>query len=348
MSVLRNVAREAGVSISTVSLVINNKPGVSVKTRQRVLATFNQLGYQDYLSRLAKEKMQKSIQFVLYKKHGQIVSDTPFFSSVLEGVEEQVKKIGYNLLVSYVYEGQGVADQVKALKVNNSAGLILLATEMNHQDIEPFRQMGIPLVVLDSYFEEIIDDIVVINNVQGAFMATQYLMEMGHADIGYLRSRVLINNFFERRDGFRKALAYRKMPFRKEFEILLGASAETAYEDMRQRLARDMKLPTAFFADNDLIAIGAMRAMREAGIRVPEDVSIIGFDDIPICAMIEVPLTTIRVPKGYIGKLAVDRLVEVINNGNAAQIKVEVCTQLVERSSVRDLRQATKAGDGEG
>lgn len=343
MSVLRNVAKEAGVSISTVSLVINNKPGVSQKTRLKVISTFNQLGYQDYLSRLAKDKIQKSIQFVLYKKHGQIVSDTPFFSSVLEGVEEQVKKIGYNLLVSYVYEGQGVMDQVKALKANNSAGLILLATEMSHQDIEPFRMMGIPLVVLDSYFEEIIDDTVVINNVQGAFMATRHLLDMGHTEVGYLRSKVLINNFFERRDGFHKALAYRKVPFHKEYEIPLGASAETAYEDMRLYLLKKPKLPTAFFADNDLIAIGAMRALREAGFRIPEDVSLIGFDDIPICTMIEVPLTTICVPKCYIGKLAVERLVDVINNGDVSQIKVEVCTQLVERSSVRNLGEGAAA-----
>jgi len=337
MSVLKAVAKEAGVSVSTVSLVLNNKPGISMKTRQRVLSVVDLLGYHDYMPRMAGRGQQKSIQFVLYKKHGHVVSDTPFFSSVLEGVEEQVKKVGYSLLVTYVYEAQGMESQVNDIKASNCAGMILLATEMNHQDISPFAHTGIPFVVLDSYFEEIVDDTVVINNMQGAFLATRYLCEKGHLNIGYLRSSVSINNFYERRDGYRKALAYRKIAYQRDLEFSIGSTVETAYSDMKQHLQSGRKLPTAFFADNDIIAIGAMRAMKEAGIRVPEDVSMVGFDDIPMCTMLEVPLTTIRVPKRYIGKLAVDRLVEVLNNGGDSNVKIEVCTQLVERDSVRDI-----------
>ncbi len=334
MSVIKEIVEKTGVSASTVSLVLNNKPGISGTTRQRVFDAMVELGYQDYAPRATAKGKQRCIQFILYKKHGRIVSDTPFFSNVLEGVEAQIKKYGFTLMVSYIYEAQGVEQQLQNILSTGCAGMILLATEMMHKDLALFTKSEIPFVVLDSYFEEITADTVVINNMQGAFLATRHLCEQGHTQIGYLKSNTPINNFFERKDGYKKALKYFKRPYNSEFVLSLGASVETAYVDMKNQLADHHKLPTAFFADNDIIAIGAIRAMREAGIRVPEDVSVIGFDDIPMCDMLDVPLTTIRVPKRHIGMLAVDRLVDILQNPTDVRIKVEVRTELVERSSV--------------
>ncbi len=339
MSVVKEVAQKSGVSVSTVSLVINNKPGISAQTRQRVFSALKALGYQDYAPRGAGKAKKQSIQFVLYKKHGQVVADTPFFADVLEGVDEQVKKHGYTLSVIYINEGQGVEEQIGGILASGCAGYILLATEMTHKDIDIFTRLGVPFVVLDSYFEEIAQDIVVINNVQGAFLATCHLCEMGHNAIGHLKSRVPINNFYERKDGYKKALKYRKVSYNAEYVFAVGSSVETAYADMKQHLASGRKLPSAFFADNDIIAIGAVRALREAGVRIPQDVSIVGFDDIPMCEMLEVPLTTICVPKRYIGKVAVDRLVEILDGGSEACVKIEVSTDLVERASVCDVRE---------
>ncbi len=338
MSVVKEVAQKSGVSISTVSLVLNNKPGISANTRQRVLAALRALGYQDYAPRGAGRAKKQSIQLVFYKKHGLVVADTPFFADVLEGVEEQVRKHGYTLSVSYVNEALGVEQQARDILAGGLAGFILLATEMDHKDIGAFAGLGVPFVVLDSYFEEIAQDIVVINNVQGAFLATCHLCEMGHTRIGHLKSRVPINNFYERKDGFKKALSYRKLAHRAEYVFEVGSTMDAAYADMKRHLAAERELPSAFFADNDNIAVGALRAMREAGVRIPEDVSVVGFDDLPVCEMLDVPLTTVRVPKRYIGKLAANRLAEILDGGGEACVKIEVSTDLVRRDSVRDLR----------
>ena len=337
MSVIKEVANKSGVSPSTVSLVLNNKPGISPQTRKRVLSALDALGFHDYIPRGTAKNKKQTIQFVLYKKHGQVVSDTPFFADVLEGVEGQAKKRGYTLCVTYVNERSELSEQISGLAASGCIGFILLATEMNHNDIDVFARLNLPFVVLDSYFEEIDQNIVVINNAQGAFLATCHLCEMGHTSIGHLKSRVPINNFYERKDGYKKALKYRGISYHANTVFELGSSVETAYADMKRHLADGRKLPSAFFADNDIIAIGAIRAMREAGVHIPQDVSVVGFDDIPMCEMLDTPLTTIRVPKRYIGKLALDRLVEILQDGKHAHIKIEVCTELIVRESVREV-----------
>ena len=172
------------------------------------------------------------------------------------------------------------------------------------------------------------------NNMQGAFMATRYLCEKGHKHVGYLKSKVPINNFLERKDGYKKALKACDVPYEPEMTFLLGSTVEMAYFDMKAHLARAPQLPTAFFADNDNIAIGAMRALKEAGYRIPEDVSVVGFDDIPFCELIDPPMSTVRVPKQAIGRMAVDRLVTRLDQDPQERIKIEVHTDLVERASV--------------
>lgn len=334
MSAIRDIAQHSGVSISTVSLVLNGKPGISEATRRRVLETAAELGYQDYSPRGKAKGKPSSLQFILYKKHGQVVSDTPFFSNVLEGAEAEVRRLGFQLLITYIDESEGVEQQLQKVIDSSCAGMILLATEMSRADLEPFARTGIPMVVLDSYFEEITEDSVVINNMQGAFTATLYLCQKGHTHVGYLKSKVPINNFLERKDGFKKALKACKVPYNPEYIFRLGTTIESAYADMKAVLAASPKLPTAFFADNDIIAIGALRALKEAGYRIPQDISVIGFDDIPTCELMDPPLSSIRVPKHAIGQLAVTRLVGLLEHDTGVRLKVEVRTELAERGSV--------------
>lgn len=334
MSVIRDIAQHSGVSISTVSLVLNGKPGISEATRRRVLETAAELGYQDYNPRGKAKGKPSNLQFILYKKHGQVVSDTPFFSNVLEGAEAEVRRLGFQLQITYIDESEGVEQQLQKVVDSGCVGMILLATEMSRADLEPFARTGIPMVVLDSYFEEITEDSVVINNMQGAFTATLYLCQKGHTQVGYLKSKVPINNFLERKDGFKKALKACKVPYNPDYIFRLGTTIESAYADMKALLAASPKLPTAFFADNDIIAIGALRALKEAGYRIPQDVSVIGFDDIPTCELMDPPLSSIRVPKRAIGQLAVTRLVSILENDTGVRLKVEVRTELAERGSV--------------
>lgn len=336
MPLVKDIAEKLHVSPSTVSMVLNNKPGISAATRKRVFEAMDELGYSGYTPR-AVEKKRLDIQFILYKKHGKIVTDTPFFSNLMEGIESQSRKHNYHLSISYITEGSSIEEQLRSSVPAGCQGILLLATEMREKDLLPFRRLGIPMVVVDSYFETFHTDTVVINNVQGAFEATRHLIECGHRQIGYFYSKIPINNFLERRDGYRKALMQFGVPEDPDYEFPIDPNMDGAYNDVNEMLSARKKLPTAFFCDNDNICIGVLKALREHNIRIPEDISLVGFDDIPICEMMEPQITTVHVHKQDLGSLAVDRLSEVIENGSKIDIKIEVSTTLAIRGSVKNL-----------
>lgn len=328
----KELAESLKISPSTVSMVLNNRPGISEKTRQMVLSEAEKLGFQ-ISNRKAPAGTPSHIHFIIYKKQGDIVGDTPFFSQLIEGIESQTKKNGYSLQVTYFYENQDPVEQLKSIKTSGCAGVLLLATEMNSGNVDLFASLKLPLVVVDAYFERRHHDTVVINNVQGACDATRYLVHHGHKKIGYLRSKTRIKNFLEREDGFFKGLGNKACDF--VFDV--QPTTEGAYNDMKTILSHCTDMPTAFFADNDIIATSCMRAFKEKGYQLPDDISFIGFDDItPLCEVIEPSLTTMRVPKQRLGMLAVDRLISDIKGETEEVIKIEVSTELVERRSVKD------------
>jgi LacI family transcriptional regulator len=278
----------------------------------------------------------KTLNLVIYKKHGDVVSDTPFFTELTRGIEGQTRKSGYSLMVSYYYESQSQTsqlEQIAAIGASSCRGILLLATEMMSGDLAPFLGLPVPLVLLDNFFIDTDLDSITINNIQGAVGAVRRLERSGHTRIGHLRSSVGINNFFERREGYLKAMSGRDNP---KYTFSLSSTAEGAYEDMKRQLAAKPEMPSAFFADNDIIAISAIRALREGGFRIPGDISIIGFDDIPASALIDPPLSAMRVPKKTMGTLAVDRLLKRIHHEAEESVRIAVNTALIDRSSVKE------------
>ena len=192
-----------------------------------------------------------------------------------------------------------------------------------------------PFVLLDAFFDSQSYDSILINNVQGAYHATNFLISQCRCQPGYLHSSFPISNFEERANGFYNSIRYNGMSASKSIVHKLTPSQEGAYSDMKAIIESGEELATAYFADNDLIAVGAMRALISAGYRIPEDISIVGFDDLPLCEYVTPPLTTIHVPKQYMGEKAAERLLELINTKDHYPIKIEINTQLKERSSVR-------------
>ena len=330
----RELAKILGISPSTISMVCNGKPGISEQTRRRILQAAEEYGF-DIVPK--KTGIPRYLQFVIYKKHGSVVADTPFFSRVIEGIEGEAFRHGYLLQVSYFYENKSKQEQLAAIAGTASAGIVILGTEMEAADLVQFEEMKLPMVLLDSYFEEKALDTIAINNAQGAYLATRELIDAGHRKIGYLRSKVKINNFTERADGFFRALRRSNLPAEQPFIYRVDSTMEGAYEDFKEILRRRSALPTAFFADNDIIAAACIRALKENGYSVPESISVIGFDDTPLCDIIEPALTTMRVPKERLGALAVKRLVDRIEGRTEEQIKIEVATTLVRRASVARL-----------
>lgn len=333
-TIMQDIARLAGVSPGTVSNALNKRKGVRKETKERIIKIAEELGYY----RNNKEE-SKVIRFIIYKKHGYVVSDTPFFSALIEGIERACRTEGYDMLVSHIIHNEHSSDDIlEIIKQEQVAGVLLLATEMDEADVEPFKNLNVPVVLLDSYFKNEDFDSVLINNTRGAYQAVKHLIENGHTEIGCLESSKLINNFYYRYEGYKEALNDANLTINKQYSLFLEPTLEGAYRDMKEFLSnKNFKLPTAYFAFNDIIAFGAIRALKEQNIIVPEHVSIVGFDDMPFCEISSPRLTTVRVYKQYMGKTAISRLIQKISEQDEMKLKIEINTELIQRESVKDI-----------
>lgn len=333
---VRALSELTGFSPATVSNALNNKPGVNRHTVEKILAVARNFGY-------FSESRIKNIKFAIFKNSGNIVSDTPFFSSLMEGVACESREAGFGLsfvnLDKHSPEYENIREQL--IKDGNSA-IILLATEMTEADIKPFAGCVSPIVVLDNWFESNTYDSVLISNTDSVFEAVQYLIEKGHREIGYLKGNIRIKNFFYREMGYARALNTSGLSNDPGFTVALTPTMDGAYEDMLIYLQQKPVLPTAFFADNDIIALGAMKALQACGIQIPDDVSMIGLDDLPFCTISSPALTTIRVHKEDMGRAAVRRLTELIGKPAQTRQKIQVCNTFIKRESVREIHEKYK------
>ena len=227
--------------------------------------------------------------------------------------------------------------QIELINNSGCSGVILLGTEMFLEDYRPFQSLHVPLVVLDSYYDELPFTTVLINNARGAFLATNYLVSEGHRNIGYLQSARAISNFEERADGFFRALRQNEIKKNMSYVFRVTPVQGVAYREFSRILDTHPALPTGFFADNDIIALDCIRALKEHGYRIPDDVSVVGFDDIPSCQLLEPPMTTTCVPKSFLGAQAMHQLLRLFADPILPPVKVEISTELVKRSTVRRL-----------
>lgn len=329
----KELAKRLNLSEAAVSMALNNKPGVSTETRKRIIEYARNEGY-DFTRKSSSKAASGNINVIIYRKHGAVVTDTPFFSSLLDGINNEYKISHYHINMVYLYKEDDVVQQLDAIMYAGCIGIILLATEMSREDFEPFRRLSIPVVILDNYFETAYRDCIQINNRQGAYLATDYLISHRKKQPGYLHSSYYIHNFEERSEGFHQAVKANGMSVSNSITHLLSPSLEGAYADLLSQLQQGCKVADCYFADNDLIAAGAMRAFREMGYHLPKDIAIIGFDNIPMCAYLIPNLTTIEVPKQYMGKMAALRLNQILESNDWVPVKTEINTVIVERKSV--------------
>ena len=328
---VKKISELTGFSPATVSNALNNKKGVNKATAERILKTAKEVGY------VTGAKVS-SIKFVIYKRGGLVVSDTPFFAALMEGVERACREAGYDTVIYTINQGEeGYETRLREIIHDNTAGVLLLATELTKEDMKIFEHTLCPLVVLDAWFENMAFDTVLVNNEDSVKEAVGFLLEKGHREIGYLSGAFRTRNFVDRCTGYRRALSEKKIPISPDYRVKLMPTMDGAYKDMCRYLGTGPKLPTAFIADNDIIALGAMKALKQFGYKIPQDVSIIGFDDLPFSEISSPGLTTIKFFQQEMGSVAVKRLVEKIKKGNTINSKVQISTQFIERESVRDL-----------
>lgn len=327
---IKSISEKTGFSPATVSNALNHKKGVNAETASIIFRTAKELGY-------THGRDIGKIKFAMFKRNGLIIDDTPFFPQLIAGVEQECKKYGMEMVMCNLnYNDSDYEKQVDQLIHDNSSAVILLGTELMEEDVEIYKNATCPFVMLDYWSWDMAFNGVLINNADSARVAVEYLIRKGHREIGYLMGSFRIKAFRSRCAGYKLAMEKAGLQIREEYMMVLATTLNGAYEDMLAQIDKIEHMPTAFYADNDMIALGAMKALQEKGYRVPEDVSIVGFDDLPFSKICSPPLTTLRVPKREMGQLAVKRLMDVIN-GDKIKTKCQVCTDFVERGSVNCL-----------
>lgn len=340
----KDIAKHLGLSPSAVSFALNGKPGVSEETRRLVISTAEKMGYSPAKLASVMSKRQR-ICFVFYvNRLVSIAENTTFSTFVLKGAENAASAKGHSIMVRYVHTGESIAKQLEDT-VNEADGFIMLGTDLSAQSEREMKEFyasvqGKPVVIIDSPLNYGFADCVVNDNFGGARMAAEYLISRGIKRIGYIRSKYRISNFTQREAGLNAAL--------KKAELTLHSAIDTevsfdeAYRRIDNYLSSGEKLPEAFFVENDNIAAAALRAFNARGIAVPEQVSVIGFDDLPICELTAPALSTVHAFKEQLGEIAVDLISMKLGHAAAdttqegrACVTVSVSTELHIRDSVK-------------
>jgi LacI family transcriptional regulator len=326
---IKDIAKKAGVSIATVSYVINKSRPVSPELAARVNAAIDEIGYYpDANARSLKSKRTSTI--------GLIVPDNanPFFAEIAKGVEDAGFEAGFSVILcnsnAMIERELAYIDLLLSKRVD---GVIYAPTSLSIQPIKRLVDQGIPVMVFYRETCGLNVDSVRINNLESSQRATQYLLDLGHRDIACIRPLSMETPSGQRVDGYQRAMAGAGLALSQDL-MPQGNNRISGGEIAARRLLESGKHFSAIFSANDAMAIGAMRVLRDAGLRIPNDVSVVGFDDITLARYSEPPLTTISQPKQEAGTLAVQRIIERIDKqhtGGPREFVME--TTLIERRS---------------
>ena len=334
---LRHIAEAAGVSIGTVSLALNEGKGISPSTRQRVLDIAHSLGYERFARRTVKTAQTVSI---LIERLPLAPTSDPFNKTVLLGLEAAARKAGYRIVLEFVSPEDH--PEIEHWHQESTAGLIVLGGgDLSRDWVQAATDSLLPVVMLDHFIPGIELPTVVPDNLSGAYSMTQHLIEMGHKRIGFIRGPSKYWTLSERLAG--SMLAMQRSGLGPDLDLIpprISRGDEKGYGEML-RLLDLPNPPTAVFAVSDKTAVGAYRAMQERGFTIPDDISLVGFDDIEIAQILNPPLTTVQTPGETMGQVAFERLLDLIENSEqtiSIPIKWTIPTKLVMRRSVRNLR----------
>ena len=328
---IEQVAEKAGVSIQTVSRVLNKRPDVSAETRQRVQQIIDDLNYQPYA--MARGLATKRT-FTL----GLIASDFSdyWFAQVAMAAEAEVHKYGYFFMLgSTENDSQDEPKFLRLLTERHVEGILVIRANrpISLDHLREVQKSGIPVVSTGFYLPDSELSFVEVDNLDGGLKATQHLISLGHTQIAMITGPSTLNSVINRSEGYRQALQSTNIASNPD--LIIQAQNwwhRSGYDAMKELLGR--KVPfTAVFAHNDRLAKGAISALHEAGLKVPQDVSMIGYDDIPEAEFDDPPLTTIRQPMQEVGKAAASLLIKLIEDPNASPRQMLFNTELIIRSS---------------
>lgn len=327
MATIKDVAKMAGVSISTVSYALNNNPKVSKHTKQKIMEAVRQLNYQK--NGIASDLKRNSTRTIAL-----IVTDLggPYYSELVRGVQEVVLSKGYDLLACSSL-GEETSTAAKFLTEKRVDGAIVLAYNISEEILEQSARKEFPVILLDRIVDNKFVVSIEVDNEEGCYMAAEYLIEQGHRDIAYIGGQAIDRLHMKRVYGYESALHKHGLDARGRLHQFGIFNRDNGY-NMTKMLIAQGNLPTGIMYANDEMAIGGMKAFKEHGIKVPSDVSVIGFDDIELAEYVQPSLTTVMQPKYERGALAAHLLFQVLE-GKAVDDHYKLPTQLVIRDSVQ-------------
>jgi len=330
---IKDVAQKAGVSIATVSLVIHNHERISSVTKKKVLKAIKDLNY--YPSRSARDLVSKktgNIGFILTDDH--FLRTEPFYTRIFLGTEFEARDGEYYILLTTVKSDFSQDDPLPRFVLDRSVDGIIIAGKVPEIIIDKLSNYHLPLVFVDyTTFKENYP-VVLIDNIHGGILATNHLIEYGHKNIAFIGGDINHPSINERLTGYRKALENAGISINKKI-----ISTSSPYPDRQngynsaKKIFNSSKDVTAVFACNDAMAIGTMHYLKDSGYKIPQDVSIIGFDDVEADLMLDPPLTTIRVPKVELGAEAFRLMLNILKSKNANPKKILVPVELIIRKS---------------
>lgn len=347
----RDIAQGASVSVATVSRVLNNHTHVKEEVRQRVFQAAKELGYfakppNQVSEPRSTDKLLKEISFIFGSNFDTSpVTTNPFWSQILQGVEREAKKSNIKITYRSVDEWSATSDLIASLKEKSWGGFLLVGP-FEPATVKAFKATKLPLVMIDNYIPKAQVDAVISDNFEGAKQAVEYLVNKGHSQIAFIGGPTIqgirpINKIYtiERRAaGYRTALLDAGLEINYSLYESSNFSAEGGYQACQRLLERGIHF-TALFCANDATALGAMKALREAGLSIPEDVAVMGFDDIDMAQLYHPALTTVRVNKEAMGAAAVKALIVRAADPEAVSVTIMLEVELIERESVSSAKE---------
>jgi len=325
---INDIAKLAGGSKGAVSYVLNNKPGVSEEVREKILRIIEEYGYKP--NKLAQALAGKKTNFIALVIPD--ISDV-FYAKIIKGVEKTLSRHGYFLNLYSTHANPEKEHQVfDFLNMGIVDGVIVMAYHIDEGFINKIIDSKIPFVFIDYPYDGENIYSVVVDNEDGGFKATEYLISLGHREIAFIHgSKEAWDSEFRFR-GYLKALEKYNIPFNEKLVLRGDFTREGGYKAVKSLLSTGEKF-TAIFSANDHMALGAIKALKEEGLRVPEDVSVIGFDNIEASVLSNPPLTTIMQPIYQLGEVSAKILIRLLSGEVLEQKKYFLKTQLIERRS---------------
>jgi LacI family transcriptional regulator len=344
LATLRDIAEATGVSVAAVSLALNGRTGISDDTRERVLMAAAELGYVRRGERQPRQA-RGFIGFVIEQLPFPVFSDI-FYGDVVQGIDQEAHELGFSTGFTVVDVDRPAEAQAKVHQMlvgNRARGLIVIGgSNLIDELVRDLARQEAPLVLLDNYLYDLPLDGIEMDHTIGGYLATRHLIDLGHREIGFIAGPVKYRTLSDRADGYRRAMLEAGIAIDPDLIVTPGeaSSGKKGYFEMRELLSRSRR-PTAVFAVSDKSAFGAIDAIHEAGLDIPNDISLVGFDDVHESSLLDPPLTTISVPKRQMGRLAVRMLADQIGQASIGvsdfvkPVKLVVPVSLVVRSSTR-------------